>query len=171
MGKRVFTQTFGVVGGLIVKDGKVLLVKESRTADKGKWNQPAGWPEVGEDLIMAAKREVEEETGYEFAPTHLLGIYSLMRKDLTEKLGATPHALKFIFIGDTSENQKSQVLDDITETRWFTPEEIEKMDLSTLRDIDIKKMVKDYFEGRRYPLDIIRQTISELQILDAPTGS
>lgn len=161
MDNRVFTQTFGVVGGLLVKEGKVLLVKESGTADKGKWNQPAGWPDVGEDLLLAAKREVEEETGYEFTPTHLLGVYSLVRKDLTEKLGATPHALKFIFIGDISENQKNKVFDDVAETRWFTPEEIEKMDLSTLRDLDIKKMVKDYFAGKRYPLDTIRHTISE----------
>ena len=51
--QRVFTQTFGVVGALLVRDGKILLVKEAGKMDNGKWNQPAGWPEVGEDLQVS----------------------------------------------------------------------------------------------------------------------
>ncbi len=53
------------------------------------------------------------------------------------------------------------VFDDVAEVRWFTPEEINGMDLSTLRDMDIKKMTKDYFSGKKYPLDIIRHTLSK----------
>lgn len=159
--KRVFTQTFGVVGALIVKDGKVLLVKESGTDDKDKWNQPAGWPDVGEDLVLAAKREVEEETGYEFNPTHLLGVYSLVREDLKEKRGATPHAIKLIFIGEISDEPVKEVFGDVSEVKWFTPDEIEQMDLSSLRDLDIKQMVKDYFSGKRFPLEVIEHTVSK----------
>lgn len=158
---RVFSQTFGVVGALLVKDGKVLLVKESGTADKGKWNQPAGWPEVGEDLVLAGKREVEEETGYEFIPKHLLGIYCLVRTDLTERLGGTPHALKFIFIGEISTEPVKEPASDVAEIKWFTPEEIEAMGPEILRDLDIKQIVKDYFAGKKYPLEIIRHTESK----------
>lgn len=146
---------------MLVKDGKVLLVKESGLPDKGKWNQPAGWPEVGEDLILAAKREVEEETGYEFTPTHFLGIYSLVRRDLTKIRGWTPHAIKLIFIGHISAEPVKKISSDVTEVKWFTPQEIEKMDITTLRDLDIKQMVKDYFSGRKYPLEIITHTVSE----------
>ena len=102
--ERVFTQTFGVVGALLVRDGKVLLVKEAnKRSDSGKWSQPAGWIDVGEDVIAAVKREAKEETGYEFDPTHLLGIYSLVRNDLVKELGATPHAIKLIFLGNISD--------------------------------------------------------------------
>ena len=38
MSKRIFTQTFGVAGAIIEKDGKVLLVKEGE--DKQKENLP-----------------------------------------------------------------------------------------------------------------------------------
>ena len=81
---RVFSQTFGVVGGLLEKDGKFLLVKESKRKgpDDGKWSQPAGWIDVGEDPVAAGKREVEEETGVEFTPTAILGVYSLVREDV-----------------------------------------------------------------------------------------
>ena len=164
MSDRVFTQTFGVVGAILVKDGKVLLVKEgshSKGVDEGKWSQPAGWIDVGENPIEAAKREAEEESGYKFEPTHLLGVYSLVRRDVTETLGGTPHAIKLIFKGNILSDEQQQLEEDVTETRWFTPEEIYAMDNKTLRDMDIKQEVKDYFDGKGVPLDSITHTIQE----------
>jgi len=38
---------------------------------------------------------------------------------------------------------------------------IERMGRDTLRDPDIKKMVKDYFDGKRYPLELITHTMNE----------
>lgn len=160
---RSFNQTFGVAGALIERDGKFLLVREAFPnkpdhPDKGKWNHPAGKIDVGEDPVEAVKREVREETWYDFTPTHLLGVYSQVRNDLTEKLGATPHALKFIFIGTISDGQTGELHEDVAEVKWFTPEEIEAIDVSTLRDRDIKLTVKQYLSGRRLPLDVIRHS-------------
>ena len=76
MVERVLTQTFAVVGAIIEKDEKILLVKEAGTRDKGKWNQPAGWIEVGQNPLVAVVKEVKEETGLDFEPTGLIGIYS-----------------------------------------------------------------------------------------------
>ena len=159
--KRFFTQTFGVVGAIIEKDGKFLLAREAwrKGPDFGKWNQPAGWLEVGEDPIEAIKREVEEEAGYKFTPTHILGIYSLVRSDIAEALGGTPHALKIIFIGRISEDRNNHLHDDISETKWFSPEEIEEMRIDTLRDLDIKNEVRDYLAGKKYPLSLLRHTL------------
>jgi phosphatase NudJ len=157
---RVFSQTFGVVAAILEKDGKILLMKETYpTPDKGKWNQPAGWIDIGEDPIEAVKREVKEESGYDFEPTALLGVYSLVRNDIIRD-GFHPHAIKLIFIGKISEIQ-SALADDSEETKWFSPEEIFTMDKKTLRDLDIKQAVRDYFAGKRYPLEIFRHTISE----------
>ncbi len=156
--KRVFTQTFGVVGAIIERDGKILLVKEAKKEkDAGKWNHPAGWIEIGENPIESVKREVKEEAGLEFVPTHILGIYSLARKNFEP----IHHPIKIIFIGDVFGRETDELADDVTEKKWFAPEEIEKMDLNTLRDLDIKKMVKDYFSGQRFPLDLLTHTISE----------
>ena len=155
MVQRVYTQTFGVVGAILEKDGKFLLVKETKPSAKDKWNHPAGWLEVGENPIEAVKREVKEETGFDFEPTNILGIYSLS-KEYGNETGH--HALKIMFIGDISENQGEYMTDEISETKWFTQEEIENMDLNTLRDVDIKKMVKDYVAGKKYPLDLLTHT-------------
>ena len=59
-----FSSTYEIlgVGGLVIKDNKVLLVKE-RFAISGKWKLPGGHADSGEDLGEAAVREVFEETG------------------------------------------------------------------------------------------------------------
>ena len=54
-----------VVECLIVRDGKVLLLKRSETSKKfpGYWIGPGGHVDENEDILTAAIREVEEETG------------------------------------------------------------------------------------------------------------
>jgi len=161
--ERVFTQTFGVAGAIIEKDGKFLLVKESQKKrfDAGKWNHPAGWIEVGENPIESVKREVAEETGYSFTPTYVLGIYSLVRSDLLKLGEEIHHPIKIIFIGTISENRKKDLADDVTEIKWFSPEEIYEMNINVLRDIDIKDMIRDYFARKRYPLELVTHMKSE----------
>jgi ADP-ribose pyrophosphatase YjhB (NUDIX family) len=157
MTQRIFTQTFGVVGAIIEKDGKFLLVKEKKESAKDKWNHPAGWIDLEEDTIDAVKREVKEETGFDFEPKNILGVYVLVKQELKD----LHHAIKIIFTGSINGEQGKYMLDEISETRWFSPEEIEAMNLNTLRDKDIKTMIKDYLAGKKYPLEIITHTIQK----------
>jgi 8-oxo-dGTP pyrophosphatase MutT (NUDIX family) len=158
MAKRVYTQTFGVAGAIIKKEGKILLVKESGEKAKNLWNHPAGWIEVGDNPIETVKKEVKEETGFDFKPQYIIGIYSLFKTNLKEKFGIKPHGIKIIFGGEISQKNRGGLTKEIIETRWFKPEEIYKMDIQTLRDMDIKIIVRDYFKGKRYPLDLITHT-------------
>jgi len=162
MSKRVFTQTFGVAGALIERDEKYLLVQEAHnsTGEAGQWNHPAGWIEVGEDPRKTAVREVKEETGYDFEPTHVLGIYSLVKKENKDKTGDIQHSLKIIFTGFVS-GGAAQTEGDVVDAKWFTSSDIEQMDITTLRDMDIKKMINDYTELERYPLGVLEHTITE----------
>lgn len=159
MSERVFSQVFGVVGAILEKEGKILLIREADPGpDQNKWSHPAGWIDVGENPIDGVKREVKEESGYDFEPTALLGVYSLVRKDRADR--GIPHAIKLLFVGDISQHQ-SELASDSAETKWFVPDEIYAMDSKTLRDVDIKQAVKDYFAGKRYSLEALRHTISE----------
>jgi ADP-ribose pyrophosphatase YjhB (NUDIX family) len=51
-------------GGLVVREGKMLLVKVKNLEGEVRWTFPKGHLEAGEGARQAALREVEEETGW-----------------------------------------------------------------------------------------------------------
>lgn len=63
------------VDGIIIKDGKVLLLKRS-VKPVGKWCLPGGRIEFRESAESAAEREVFEETGLRTYIDKLVGVYS-----------------------------------------------------------------------------------------------
>ena len=61
---------------LLVKEGKVLLVKQFRYPyGKEIYEIPAGKLNKGEDPLKAAERELEEETGFKAVLVHALDVY------------------------------------------------------------------------------------------------
>lgn len=53
----------GGVSGLVVRDGKVLLIRRRNEPFRDHWSLPGGGVEPGEHLRDAVRREVFEETG------------------------------------------------------------------------------------------------------------
>ena len=53
------------VGGVVVRDGRALLIRRAHEPRKGEWSLPGGVVELGEPLAEALRREVREETGLE----------------------------------------------------------------------------------------------------------
>ncbi|WP_127534533.1 NUDIX domain-containing protein [Paenibacillus kobensis] len=67
-------------GGVIWKDGQVLLVQVNYGSNKGLWMLPGGLLNAGESLEQAVVREVVEETGVTALPTRIIGIRSGVRQ-------------------------------------------------------------------------------------------
>jgi 8-oxo-dGTP diphosphatase len=64
MGKREFPEWPLVgVGGVVIDQGRALLVRRAREPALGEWTIPGGLLEVGERLTAAVERELREETG------------------------------------------------------------------------------------------------------------
>jgi len=60
------------VGGVIVRDGMILLGKRRNEPGKGKWSIPGGLVELGESVEQTVIREVKEETGLDVEkPDHI----------------------------------------------------------------------------------------------------
>lgn len=162
MTKRVHSQTYGVAGAIIAKNGKILLIQENSPdhPDHGKWNQPAGWIDIGENPIKAGEREAKEETGLDFKATSLIGIYSLSKEYMSKfTKDKTHHPIKLIFGGEIVGGKLMKPNHEISDLKWFAPEEIYQMGPDKLRDKDIKQGVKDYLAGRVFPLGIICHTV------------
>lgn len=60
-------------GGVVVREGKVLVIHRHRYDD---WSLPKGKRDAGESLLETALREVREETGYSVKATGYLGAVS-----------------------------------------------------------------------------------------------
>lgn len=69
------------VGAIIVKDGKVVLVKRGHPPLAGEWSVPGGVLEVGETMREGIVREAHEETGLIVEPLDLLGVFDRMMRD------------------------------------------------------------------------------------------
>ena len=64
MSKREYPESPVVgVGAVVIKGGKVLLVKRGVDPKKGLWAIPGGSLKLGETLQEGAEREIMEETG------------------------------------------------------------------------------------------------------------
>ncbi len=146
------------VGAIIERDGRFLLVEEHTSAGL-RLNNPAGHLEPAEDLLQGCVREVLEETGFDFVPTALLGIYltSYRQHDATVHgdLRARPHYLRFAFVGQLGNFYPERALDaGIVRTLWLTPEEIRAA--SNLRSPTVLQCMEDYLRGARQPLDMLK---------------
>lgn len=64
------------VGGAVVKDGRILLVRRATSRGRGYWQIPGGFVERDETLDEAVVREVREEAGIEARPRGVLAVRS-----------------------------------------------------------------------------------------------
>jgi 8-oxo-dGTP diphosphatase len=96
--------------------GRVLLARRAGEPFLGLWDVVGGFLEEDEHPLDGLRREVLEETGLDFDPAQLLGIWMGRYDDgrgtlnlfWTGRLGpGTPHAA-----------------DDVSELRWFAPDEL-----------------------------------------------
>ena len=148
--KRLFSQPFVVVGVIIEKDGKFLLVQEARK-EVGKWNQPAGWLDLKEDIIKGAIREATEETGLKIEVIGLLGVYPLLKNNDN----ILKNAIKFIFAAKAMSTEIQFDENELLDAQWFTLAEVKALG-ENLRDADIINEIEDYLVGKIYPLAVIK---------------
>ena len=62
---------------VIIRDGKILLVKRAVEPKKGLWSLPAGFVEIDESVDDCAVREVLEETSLDIEITGILDVFSI----------------------------------------------------------------------------------------------
>lgn len=137
-----------VVGGIIEKDNKFLLVQEAQKICNGKWNVPAGGLDENESIVAGAIREIYEETGCKVEVTGLLEI-------VNENL---ENANVICFFFDTKLIEENIKFDksEISNVKWFTYEEILKMKAELRANGYFLKTIKNKINNKVIPLDTIR---------------
>jgi ADP-ribose pyrophosphatase YjhB (NUDIX family) len=75
------------VGAVVLRDGRILLIKRKYPPSPNLWSIPGGHIEAGEPVLTALFRELEEETSLKASKASLLAIteYIRLRKDYSVK--------------------------------------------------------------------------------------
>lgn len=74
MKRRDRSNVWLAAAGIVIQDGKWLVVKKRYGGLKGLWSIPAGFVNEGETVDQAAVREVLEETGIETVVEDIVGL-------------------------------------------------------------------------------------------------
>lgn len=137
-----------VVGCIVKKEDKFLMVKEGHGRCQGMWNFPIGHLEENETIIEGAKRETLEETGYEVDIHKMLPItelYQNNKKYILIRFLATP---------------KEKIKDyenTIAEIKWMRQEEILNIPKQDFRGYESNIQVLEYLnKNNLFSTDILQ---------------
>lgn len=136
-----------LVGGIVQKENKILMVQESQENCYGQWNLPTGKLDDGESIFEGAVREVFEETGCKVKLTKVLPILSSRK----------PSLVRIIFLTELLEENIHFDKNEILDVKWMEIEEIKKMPKEKLRAYEhILEDIRQLEANEIYDLDIIR---------------
>ena len=71
------------VGGVVIEQGRALLIRRGREPLLGEWSIPGGTLEIGETLEEGVARELLEETGLEVRVLELIEVFDRIYVETT----------------------------------------------------------------------------------------
>lgn len=74
------------VGGIVISNGRALLVRRGKPPHEGAWSIPGGVLELGETLDEGVRRELAEETGIGVRIIGLIEVFEKISRDDTGRV-------------------------------------------------------------------------------------
>ncbi len=115
------------VGGVIICNGRALLIRRGSPPMVGQWSIPGGMLEVGETLLDGVRRELREETGIETRVLRLIEVFERIELDGGGK--ARYHYVILDYLCEVSAG-KARAGSDVTDVAWASPAELENYSLT-----------------------------------------
>ena len=137
-----------IVGGVIEKNRKILLVQEKQEICYGKWNLPAGHLDPNESIMQGAIREIKEETGCD---VELTGIATIANRILEDDI-----FIEIIFATKLLNESIKIDPEEILDVKWWDMEDILNNMDDRLRNLNfIKQPIKNIKENKIGTIDIV----------------
>ena len=113
------------VGGVLVHEGRVLLIRRGKQPLYGRWVVPGGTVELGEPLEDALVREMREETGLEVEPLELITVFDRIQRDGGQVL------YHYVIVDYLCRwlSGEARAASDALEVAWAAPDELDRYDL------------------------------------------
>jgi 8-oxo-dGTP diphosphatase len=124
------------VGGVVIVDGRALLIRRGNPPLEGEWSIPGGTLEVGETLLDAVRRELAEETGIEVRVGELIEVFERIFAD-----GEGHPKYHFVIVDYLCEATRgtARAGSDVTDVAWAAESELPKYSLTPTATRVIKK--------------------------------
>ncbi|MEH6942635.1 NUDIX hydrolase [Bacillus sp. JJ722] len=143
-----------VVSVSIIKEDKVLIIKEKKPFANNKWNFPSGRIEHEEDILTAACREVREETGYDVKLIATTGIYNFISRSNNQ-------VILFHFTGEVCGGFVKMDEPEIVESKWIRLSELMDLSDDELREADVTRQIVNNLKNQQvHSLTVINKQLT-----------
>jgi 8-oxo-dGTP diphosphatase len=131
------------VGGVVIENGRTLLIRRGSEPLRGQWSIPGGTLELGESLQQGVARELLEETGLQVRVLELIEVFDRVFRDENAKQSDVPSAPKYHFvIADylcERISGEARAGSDVTDVVYATETELERYQLTETATRILKK--------------------------------
>lgn len=134
------------VGGVLLKEGKGLIVQRANNPGKGRWTIPGGYVEQDEKIEDAIVRELSEETGLITETVSILAV-----RDRPQDLPGVKHDIYIVFLLRYISGEPKPDLVEVSQADFYTPEECKDLNIAPLSLHVIKEAIAQTTEGRPTP--------------------
>jgi 8-oxo-dGTP diphosphatase len=122
------------VGGVIIDNGRALLIRRGSEPLRGEWSIPGGTLELGESLQEGVARELREETGLQVRVLELIEVFDRIFPSERAAL-SEPERLPrfhFVIVDYLCERISGEACagSDVTDVAFSTEDELEKFGLT-----------------------------------------
>jgi 8-oxo-dGTP diphosphatase len=130
------------VGAVVIRNGKVLLIKRGVSPSRGLWAVPGGSLELGETLQQGAEREILEETGITIRAREPIYAFDFFERDPDGRI-----RFHFVIVDLAADYIRGDVkgADDALEARWLAPGDLDHLPVSknTLKLLQAAGFIKN----------------------------
>jgi 8-oxo-dGTP diphosphatase len=116
------------VGGILIENGRTLLIKRGSEPLLGQWSIPGGTLELGESLQDGVAREMREETGLEVRVQEMIEVFDRIFLEPEAKVvdGKTRPKYHYVIVDYICERLSGtpQAGSDVTDIAFATEDEL-----------------------------------------------
>lgn len=125
-------------GGLVHRDGKLLMVRVRDLTGEKVWTFPKGHLEAGEQALDAALREVEEETGWRCS---VVGPLMTARYSFSRSKGLVSKTVKW-YLMEPDKKVGEPDADEVLAARWVALGDVDGF-LKYPSDVELVKSFRE----------------------------
>jgi len=115
------------VGGVVIQNGRALLIRRGKEPLSGQWSLPGGTLELGETINEGVCRELREETGLEVRVLELIEVFERIFRDSSNR--PQYHFVILDYLCEAAAGTPRPG-GDVTDVAFVAPEELNRYSLT-----------------------------------------